>query len=97
MNEEMVKTNEKKTVVPVATKKREFDPLDNKYRGYRYIWEVYPEHWTSTWGNKPLLGYVRADSEFNSYYAAFDKGLNLQSGYPFGIETIKATKFVRNM
>lgn len=77
--------------------KREFDPTDNNQRGFRYIWEVYPEHWTKAWGNKPLLGYVRADSEFNAYYAAFDKGIAPTWNFPFGVEVNKATKYVRDV
>ena len=77
--------------------KKPYDAMDNKWRGYRYIWEVYPEAWKESWGNKPLLGYVRADSEFNACYSAFDKGLTWEWNYPFGITVNKATKFVRGI
>jgi len=55
--------------------RRPYDYSDNKGRGYEYLWAVYPDYWKSSWGPKPLLGYVRADSAFNARYAAFDKGL----------------------
>lgn len=80
--------------VPVA--KRPYDPMDNKFRGYRYVWEVYPDYWKDSWGPKPLLGYVRADSEFNAAYAAYDKGL-LPYNSTFGPEIKKATKFVKDI
>lgn len=58
-----------------AAARRPFDRSDNNWRGYEYLWAVYPDYWAPTWGPKPLLGYVRADSPFNARYAAFDKGL----------------------
>ena len=76
---------------------RPYDSMDNKWRGYRYIWEVYPEVWSTSWGNKPLLGYVRADSEFNAYYSAFDKELGMSWNFPFGVTVNKATKFVKGI
>lgn len=76
--------------------KRQPDPTDNKYRGYRYVWEVYPDYWKDSWGPKPLLGYVRADSEFNAKYAAYDKGL-LPQNITFEPEIRKATKFVKDI
>lgn len=91
----MIEEKKERTISPSVKPKREYDPTDNKYRGYKYFWEVYPSQWTTSWGDKPMMGYVRADSEFNAYYSAFDKGLNLTHNYPFGIEVLKATKFVR--
>lgn len=85
----------KQVVKKVPT--RPYDSMDNKWRGYRFIWECYPSQWTENWGNKPLLGYVRADSEYNAYYAAYDKELTLSSNYPFGITVNKATKFVKDI
>ena len=81
----------------VAKPKREYDPTDNQYRGYKYFWEVYPAEWTKSMGNKPLLGYVRADSEFNAYYAAWDKGFAYLWNFPFGIDVNKATKFIKSI
>ena len=75
--------------------KKEYDSTDNKQRGYKYFWEVYPADWGKTWGSKPMLGYVRADSEYNAYYAAYDKGFAYLWNFPFGVEVSKATKFVR--
>lgn len=81
----------------IQKKKREYDPTDNKGRGYRYVWEVYPDSgWNEKWGRKPLLGYVRADSEFHAVYAAYDKGLAIKNA-TFGLEIKKATKFVRDI
>lgn len=87
--------NEK--VIAVKKVSRPYDAMDNNWRGYRYIWEVYPEDWNPKWGNKPLIGYVRADSETNAYYAAFDKGMSTKWNYPFGLEINKATKFIKDI
>lgn len=59
----------------VVRVKRPYDPTDNKGRGYKFSWAVYPDYWKDTWGQVPLLGFVRADSEFHARYAAYDKGL----------------------
>ena len=55
--------------------KRPYDPTDNKGRGYKFLWQVTPDYWKPSWGQIPVLGYVRADSEFHAKYAAYDKGL----------------------
>lgn len=55
--------------------KRPYDPTDNKGRGYKFLWMVQPDYWKPSWGQVPVLGYVRADSEFHAKYAAYDKGL----------------------
>lgn len=79
-----------------AKKKHPYDPTDNKGRGYRNVWEVYPDYWLEKWGPKPLLGYVRADDEFGARYAAYDKGLLIQN-WTFEPEIRKATKFVHDI
>lgn len=88
--------NPGKADAPAAAKPRRSDPSDNKMRGYRYVWEVYPDYWKASWGEKPLLGYVRADSEFNAQYAAYDKKL-LPLNFTFGPEVRKATKFIKDI
>lgn len=85
-----------KSEVGVADKPRRVDTSDNKMRGYRYVWEVYPDYWKASWGEKPLLGYVRADSEVNAKYAAYDKKL-LPLNFTFGPEIKKATKFIKDI
>jgi hypothetical protein len=85
-----------KPAVVLGDKPRRTDPSDNKMRGYRYVWEVYPDNWNAKWGEKPLLGYVRADSEFNAKYAAYDKKL-LSVNFTFGPEIKKATKFIKDI
>jgi hypothetical protein len=82
--------------VSATDKPRRNDPSDNKMRGYRYVYEVYPDWWDAWWGPKPLLGYVRADSEFNAKYAAYDKKL-LTVNSTFGPEVRKATKFIKDI
>lgn len=81
---------------PAVVKPRRNDPSDNKMRGFRYVYEVYPDYWNPKWGEKPLLGYVRADSEFNAKYAAYDKKL-LPLNFTFGPEIRKATKFIKDI
>lgn len=76
---------------PSPANKRPYDPTNNKGRGYKFLWAVYPDYWNSKWGNKPLLGFVRADSEFDAKYAAFDKGL-LPVNNTFGPEVILQEK-----
>lgn len=55
--------------------RRPYDPTDNKTRGYKNLYAIYPDYWKTSWGQKPLLGYVRADSTFHARYAAYDAGL----------------------
>ena len=43
------------------------------YYGKEILWEVYPDNWPVA--EAPLLGYVRADSEYWARYAAMDAGL----------------------
>lgn len=45
------------------------------FYGNSFIYEIYPDNWKASWGPKPLLGFVKADSEYYARYAAFDKGL----------------------
>lgn len=55
---------------------RPYDPTNNRGRGYEHLWAIYPDYWNEKkWGPKPLLGHVRADTEFDAKYAAYDKGL----------------------
>jgi hypothetical protein len=63
------------TQTPVVRAKRPYDPTNNKGRGYGFLWAVYPDYWAKTWGPRPCLGFVRADTEFDAKYAAYDKGL----------------------
>lgn len=71
---------------------RAVDPTNNKGRGYKYLWEVYPDNgWNSKCGPKPLLGTVRADSEFDAKYAAYDNGL-LPYNFTFGPEVKRLIK-----
>lgn len=44
------------------------------YYGKDNLWEVYPDVWKGN-GEAPLLGYVRADTEYWAQYAAYDAGL----------------------
>lgn len=40
---------------------------------FRYA--IYPDYWKSSWGKKPLLGFVWADSEFYAVREAYNRGL----------------------
>lgn len=77
--------------------KRPYDPTDNKGRGYKYSWAVYPDYWKQSWGPAPLLGYVRADSEFHAKYAAYDKNL-LPVNRTFGPKVVMQERkpFIKN-
>lgn len=67
--------------------RRPYDPTDNKWRGYRNSYAIYPDYWKQSWGPRPLLGYVKADSAFNAKYAAYDAGLLIVNG-TFGPEPV---------
>lgn len=67
--------------------KRPYDPTDNKTRGYRNSYAIYPDYWKQSWGQRPCLGYVRADSVFHARYAAYDAGL-LPRNDTFGPEPV---------
>ena len=86
-------------VVAEVKPKREFDPTNNKFCGFRGVWEVYPDDgWDEKlWGPKPLLGYVRADDEYWAMYAAYNKGIANAFNVTFGYTIEKAKKFVANI
>ena len=63
----------------------------NKGRGFKFVWDVYPDYWKETWGQVPRLGSVRADSEFDAERAAYDKGL-LPYNFTFGPKVVKRAK-----
>lgn len=73
-----------------ARPKRPYDPTDNKGRGYGKLWAVYPDYWPENWGQRPRLGFVRADTKFDAVYAAYDKGLSHPANCSFGLEIIPA-------
>jgi hypothetical protein len=86
-------------VATFAKTKRPYDPTDNRTRGYKFLWAVYPDYWKDTWGQKPVLGYVRADSEFHAVYAAYDKGLSHPNNCTFGLEVVQQdpSKFIKRV
>lgn len=51
----------------------------------QYKWEVTPDYWKLSWGEKPVLGHVYADDDFYAKRIAYDKGL-LPYNYTFGPE-----------
>lgn len=69
--------------------KRPYDPTDNKGNGYRHLWAVYPDKWPEKWGQKPCLGFVRADNEYYAKYAACDKGLWHPNNCTFGLQFVR--------
>lgn len=95
-NQTAVSTNQNSKAATKPKKRHAYDPTDNKGRGFRNVWEVYPDYWLDKWGPKPLLGYVRADDEFGARYAAYDKGLLIQN-WTFEPEIRKATRFVHDI
>lgn len=48
---------------------------NNNYRGTRFKYAIYPDWWPESWGEPPLIGHVRADSEFDAIRAAYDADL----------------------
>lgn len=44
----------------------------NRGRGFKFLWDVYPSYWKKSWGERPRLGTVKADSEFDAVRAAYD-------------------------
>ena len=60
----------------------------NRGRGFRFIYDIYPDYWKKEWGDKPHLGSVRADSEFDAIRAAYDYRL-LPYNFTFGPKAVK--------
>lgn len=81
--------------------KKPIDYENNKYCGYRGVWEVYPDvnnGWDEKkWGPAPMLGYVRADDPYWALYAAYNKGIANAFNATFGYVIEKAKKFVANI
>ena len=77
-----------KTLSAESINKRPYDPTNNKTRGFKFLWCVTPDYWKEKWGPIPVLGYVRAYSEFHAKYAAYDKGL-LPVNFTFGPKVTK--------
>jgi hypothetical protein len=67
--------------------RRPYDPTDNKTRGYKNLYAIYPDYWKQSWGQRPILGYVRADSVFHAKYAAYDASLLIVNA-TFGPEPV---------
>lgn len=78
-------TTQDRTIKP-----RSYDSSNNKTRGYKNSYAVFPDYWKESWGQPPLLGFVRADSEFHAKYAAYDKKLLIPNA-TFGPKVIKQT------
>lgn len=43
------------------------------------IYAIYPDYWKETWGEKPLLGFVKAFNEFEASRRAYTAGLLRQN------------------
>ena len=86
------------TAAIVVKPRKEFDITNNQGCGFRGVWEVSPgKGWdTKKWGEAPLLGYVKADSEYWAIYAAYNKGI-AQPNSTFEYKIQKATKFVADI
>ena len=70
--------------------------MDNnkKQEPYNYgstLFLIYPDYWKKSWGEKPLLGTVYADSEYWAKYAAYDKKL-LPYNATFGPNAVLASQ-----
>ncbi len=50
-------------------------PLDRSKKPNPRFFYIYPDYWKDTWGEKPCLGIVTAESEFHAERRAYDKGL----------------------
>lgn len=62
-----------------------------EFYGSNNLYEIRLSSWREGWGNPPVLGYVRADSEFYARYAAFDKGL-VPTGSPADVMPMKVDR-----
>lgn len=90
MTEQVRSNNTQTTFIPRVNKtKRPYDPTNNRERGYKFLWAVYPDYWPQKWGQRPTLGHVRADSKEDAVYAAYDRGLSHPSNCTFGLELVK--------
>ena len=49
--------------------------LTEMYYGTQNTYLIYPSNWKDSWGEKPFLGLVKADSIYWAKYAAYDEGL----------------------
>lgn len=70
-------------------KKRKFVYVQAPY-GERFRYAIYPDFWKKEWGEKPILGYVKADSEYWAKYAAYDKKL-LRLNFTFGPKPVRVS------
>lgn len=52
---------------------------------------IYPDYWKDSWGEKPLLGLVVAESEFHACRRAYDKGF-LRVNFTFQPEAVEISK-----
>ena len=48
---------------------------EGKFRSKPKFFYIFPDYWKDSWGEKPCLGIVAAESEFHAERRAYDKGL----------------------
>lgn len=57
------------------------------------LYAIYPDYWPEKWGDKPLLGHVRAYEPFYAVRKAYDHGL-VRVNFTFSVKAIEV-KHVR--
>lgn len=56
------------------------------------LYAVYPDFWQKKWGDRPLLGYVKATDPFYAKRKAYDAKL-LRLNITFGPEVVEVKRF----
>lgn len=52
------------------------------------LFAIYPDYWKEGWGEKPMLGYVRAYDTFYAVRKAYDLGL-IRTNFTFGATAVE--------
>lgn len=64
--------------------------FENKSNPDMKLYAVYPDYWKDKWGEKPLLGYVRAFDPFYAKRKAYDLNL-LPKNITFEAEVVEVS------
>lgn len=55
--------------------KPSYNKSDKPHNPDMKLYAVFPDYWKDKWGDRPLLGYVRATDSFSAERKAYDIGL----------------------
>lgn len=64
---------------------------ENKSKPDNKLYAVYPDYWKKSWGDKPLLGYVKATDPFYAKRKAYDAKL-LTQNFTFEPEVVEVKR-----